>query len=56
MLHGANAETAYNAISLTMTHLTTALNDTSFQYSYEFVNLLVSQMDDALEEPSSGCK
>ena len=49
MLRGMNAATSRNVISSTMAHLITTLDGARFQYSHEFVNLLVSQIDATLE-------
>lgn len=49
MLRGMNAATSQHVVSLRMVHLITMLDGTHFEYSHEFVNLLVSQLDATME-------
>ena len=49
MLQGMNAATLRHVVSLTMGHLITMLGGIRVEYSHEFVNLLVSQLDATLE-------
>ena len=49
MLRGVNAATSRHVVSSPMGHLITMLDGSRFEYSHEFVNLLVSQLDATLE-------
>ena len=49
MLRGVNAATSRHVVSSPMGHLITMLDGARFEYSHEFVNLLVSQLDATLE-------
>ena len=49
MLRGVNTATSRHAVSSPMAHLITSLDGARFQYSHEFVNLLVSQLDATLD-------
>ena len=45
MLHGMNTSTSRHVVSSPMSHLITMLDGTRFEYSHEFANLLISQLD-----------
>ena len=49
MLSGMNAATSRTVISSTMAHLIVSYNGTRFVHSHDFVDLLVSQLEAALE-------
>ena len=45
MLQGMNAATSRHVVSSPMVHLITSLDSARFQYSHEFVNFFVAQID-----------
>ena len=48
MLRGINAATSRHVVSSPMAHLITSLDGARFEYSHEFVNFLVTQLDATL--------
>ena len=49
ILQGMNAATPSDIISSTMAHLLISLDESCFEFSYNFVNLLIGQLEATLE-------
>ena len=49
MLQGMNAATSRHMVSSPMAHLIISFDGSRFEYSHEFVNLLVTQLDATLD-------
>ena len=56
MLRGMNTVIARDTVSPTMAHFLTTLDGIQFQYSHNFVNLLIGQLEATLDgQPVDAC-